>query len=152
MYQTEINKIIIHHSFSPDNVHGIDWEGIRRYHLSLGWDDIGYHYGVELIEGEYTVMRGRPDYIVGAHCKGHNTSSLGICAVGNYDVYTPSIKMLEVIAKLCCALIDKHPKISAIEPHNKYSTKTCPGLNFDMVLLNCLINKYKAGLPNGSTA
>lgn len=55
---------------------------IRGWHRSLGWSDIGYHY-VVLRDG--TIERGRPEAVPGAHCRGHNSHSIGICYEGGLD-------------------------------------------------------------------
>lgn len=52
---------------------------IDRYHRSLGWKGCGYHY-VILTDG--TIEQGRPAERVGAHCRGHNRHSVGVCYVG----------------------------------------------------------------------
>jgi N-acetyl-anhydromuramyl-L-alanine amidase AmpD len=52
---------------------------IRRWHLAQGWSDIGYHY---VICRDGTLEPGRPEGTIGAHVKGFNQSSLGICLVG----------------------------------------------------------------------
>ena len=139
MYQKQIERIIIHHTYSQDNPKKIDWDSIRQYHLNKGWNDIGYHYGIEKAEGVYKIVRGRPDYIIGAHCEGYNQNSLGIAVVGNFDVTEPPKKLYETLARLCCSKIKKFGDIP-IEPHNKYSEKTCPGKKFDMDRLINLMN------------
>ena len=47
---------------------------IDRYHRSLGWKGCGYHYVIP-IDG--TIEAGRPEEVVGAHCKNHNRHSSG---------------------------------------------------------------------------
>ena len=42
---------------------------IDRYHRSLGWIGCGYHY---IIPTDGTIEPGRPEEMVGAHCKNHN--------------------------------------------------------------------------------
>lgn len=71
--------IVIHHSATaPD----ISIEEIDRGHRDRGFDCIGYHY-VVTAKGE--VSRGRPEDVVGAHARGVNQSSIGICCLGNFE-------------------------------------------------------------------
>ncbi|WP_040260856.1 N-acetylmuramoyl-L-alanine amidase [Pseudomonas massiliensis] len=55
---------------------------IRRWHLAKGWSDIGYHY---VIGRDGVVEPGRPEAAVGAHVRGFNQVSLGICLIGGVD-------------------------------------------------------------------
>lgn len=55
---------------------------IRRWHKKKGWSDVGYHY---VIKRDGTVEDGRPNQKAGAHVKGHNRNSLGICLIGGLD-------------------------------------------------------------------
>ena len=55
----------------------------REDHLKRGWKDIGYHY---YITRDGVVHRGRPEGQVGAHCKGHNKHSIGVCYEGGLDM------------------------------------------------------------------
>jgi N-acetyl-anhydromuramyl-L-alanine amidase AmpD len=73
-----INHIIIHCSATPEgkDFHASD---IDRWHRQRGFRCIGYHYVVDL-DGK--IEKGRPDSQVGAHCKGHNAHSIGVCYVG----------------------------------------------------------------------
>ena len=48
---------------------------IDSYHRSLGWIGCGYHY---VIPTDGTIEPGRPDEMVGAHCKNHNRHSIGV--------------------------------------------------------------------------
>jgi N-acetylmuramoyl-L-alanine amidase len=81
--------IVVHHSLTQDgNV--VDWGAIRNYHKSLGWNDIGYHCGLELVDGKYQYQTGRPLDMTGAHTIGLNDTHLGICMVGNFDIVTPT--------------------------------------------------------------
>jgi len=127
--------IIVHHSATADS-DTFSWNAIRRYHVqTLGWRDIGYHYGVELVGREVNIMVGRMSNEYGAHCRGGdmNRKSLGVCFVGNYDAGLVSAAMMASGLRLVRALID----IFNIDPanvhgHNEFSSKTCPGKLFDM--------------------
>lgn len=54
-------------------------DDIDAMHRRQGWSEIGYHY---LIELDGTVAEGRDVQRPGAHIKGHNAQSIGICYVG----------------------------------------------------------------------
>ena len=77
----QINHIVIHCSANKE---GDDksFEDIKAVHLKRGFRDIGYHYLI-LLDG--TVVKGRPDEKIGAHVKGANSDSIGICYVGGLD-------------------------------------------------------------------
>lgn len=77
-----INLIVVHCSATPPDM-DIDTNTIRDWHVNgNGWSDIGYHY---VIKRNGDIEKGRPDHISGAHVKGHNKGSLGICLVGGVD-------------------------------------------------------------------
>lgn len=52
---------------------------VRRFHMQKGWSDVGYHY---FIRRDGTVEKGRTDTTPGAHARGYNMYSLGICMAG----------------------------------------------------------------------
>ena len=52
---------------------------IDSYHRSLGWIGCSYHY---VIPTDGTIEPGRPEEMVGAHCKNHNRHSIGVCYIG----------------------------------------------------------------------
>ena len=77
----QINSIIIHCSATKPSMNvGVD--EIRDWHQDRGWSDIGYHW---VIRRDGTVEKGRPEYIAGAHARGHNQDSIGICLVGGIN-------------------------------------------------------------------
>jgi hypothetical protein len=168
--------IIIHHSDTEDDAARDDWEGIRRFHMSwrLGgdtitearakeliaegkqgvlapWSQIGYHWGVESVKGKIVFQKGRSLTTVGAHCIGMNSQAIGICCVGDFDKQHPSDAVYYNCAQLCVNMIKMFPEITPWEifPHNKFASKTCPGLLFDMERLKKYVRCNMGGSVNG---
>ena len=77
----EITQLIVH--CSATNRH-MDFgaERIDRWHRAQGWWGIGYHW---VIRRDGTLEQGRPERKKGAHCKGSNANSIGICLIGGVD-------------------------------------------------------------------
>ncbi len=126
-------KCIVHHSLTSDS-QTVSWGAIRRYHKETnGWIEIGYHYGIELVGDSYEVLVGRPENIAGAHCKGLNALSIGICFIGNFDLAAPSDEMMiratEVFYPILRRLVITPEDI---HPHSAYAPKSCPGTMFPM--------------------
>lgn len=77
----KMDSIIIHCSATRQ---GADFGAadIARWHRQRGFRDIGYHYVIRL---DGTLEKGRPIEQAGAHCKGWNAASIGICYIGGLD-------------------------------------------------------------------
>lgn len=131
--------IVIHHSLTEDG-QTVSWGAIRKYHLGLGWKDVGYHYGIELVGDSYEIFKGRMDDEPGAHCIGYNVDSIGICLVGNFDCQPPDEPQLVSLRKLCRSLMGIYGiKIENIMGHwetyekrGRPIAKSCPGIKFHM--------------------
>jgi N-acetylmuramoyl-L-alanine amidase len=126
------SKIVVHHSATHDGPE-FSWAAIRAYHKSLGWLDIGYHGGAELIGGTEEILIGRPWDTIGAHCLGHNRNSLGVCFVGDFNAAPPTDAKLAAGAALI-RLWMRLFKIPAenIFRHDELNDTDCPGRHFDM--------------------
>lgn len=55
---------------------------IDRWHRERGFNEIGYHYVIDL---DGTIEQGRAIEKIGAHCKGYNANSIGVCYIGGLD-------------------------------------------------------------------
>jgi len=77
----EINRIIVHCSATKPSM-DIGADEIKQWHLARGWSDIGYHW---VITREGITEKGRSEKVAGAHARGHNSDSIGICLVGGID-------------------------------------------------------------------
>jgi N-acetyl-anhydromuramyl-L-alanine amidase AmpD len=90
--------IVLHHSATDPRASA---EDIRKVHLERGMDDIGYHY---LITPEGTILEGRPVSIIGAHARGLNQHSIGVCCIGDYSFEQPSMAMLSSLKQIVSSL------------------------------------------------
>ena len=75
---------IVWHCSATAPKHNTKLEDIRRWHKEKGWSDVGYHF---VIERDGKIRAGRHPDSVGAHVRGHNHNSIGICLVGGLDDY-----------------------------------------------------------------
>lgn len=127
-----INEIIIHCS-ATEAGKDIKAADIKRFHTAPtskggnGWKDIGYHYVVDL---DGTIEKGRPIDQQGAHVKGHNANTIGICYVGGLykgkatDTRTEAQR--KSLLKLVKALKMVFPDIKKVKGHRDYAAKACP--------------------------
>lgn len=136
--------IMIHHSLTVDS-DTVSWGAIEKYHRETnGWSDIGYHYGVELINGQFYCMVGRPEHRPAAACPqgGMNTLAIHVCCVGNYDLRPPPTDMLAVVtSRVLIPVMDRYGITpDRIVGHRDYNPhKSCPGTQFDLSVLRSLI-------------
>ena len=82
----ELNKIVIHCS-ATEQGREVSVEDIICWHKARGWRTIGYHYVIG-ITGK--IERGRPIKEQGAHVKGHNEDTIGVCYIGGLINKKPS--------------------------------------------------------------
>lgn len=81
MIMRPINLIVIHCSATKAGT-DFDSEWIRTEHLKRGFRNVGYHYVIRL---DGSIEQGRPIEEAGAHVKGYNDNSIGICYIGGLD-------------------------------------------------------------------
>ena len=131
--RSKTDYIIIHCSATRAD-HNVTAEDIRHWHVvDNGWDDIGYHW---VIERDGSVKQGRPVDVMGAHCRGVNDRSIGICLVGGCDEdMQPEDNFTERQMEMLTMLVVGHQKIypeATVQPHNHFNEyKACPA--FDVV-------------------
>lgn len=130
----EIKEIILHCSATKQS-QNITVDDIRKWHIKdNGWSDVGYHYIIEL---DGSISNGRPVEIAGAHCKGRNQNSIGICYIGGLSEdgepkNTLNEEQKESLFQLVKDLLDEYNlKVSDIHCHNEYANKACPSFGID---------------------
>lgn len=80
-YRTATELLVVHCSATrPTQDIGV--REITQWHRQRGFDTVGYHY---VIRRNGEVETGRPETAIGAHVKGHNARSLGVCLVGGIN-------------------------------------------------------------------
>ena len=122
----ELNKIILHCTATDNDDHD-NIDTIRSWHLDRGFDDIGYHYFIDKVG---MVFKGRSLDVIGAHCKGYNKDSIGICLSGLHDFSPMQFVSLKVL--LFNLMRDFAIPASEIYPHNEFNlNKTCPNFELD---------------------
>ena len=123
-----ITLIVIHCSaVKPDQQSSaaqIDsWHRQRGFHLG-----IGYHY---VIRRDGTLEMGRPEYMVGAHCKNHNQHSIGVCYEGGLNARgdpadTRTEAQKRTMLSLLRELKERYPRAIIVGHHNLNPLKACP--------------------------
>lgn len=122
-----IKEIIIHCSDTPE---GRDYTvaDIRAWHLARNFSDVGYHY---IIYRDGSIHLGRDINISGAHCKNHNSISIGICyiggraAVGTKPKDTRTAAQKKALLQLLKELKRMYPN-ATIHGHKEFAAKACP--------------------------
>jgi hypothetical protein len=163
------DAIVLHHSLTEDT-RTVSWAAIRHYHTSWKcegvaiakdavndlinagmpvekpWSDIGYHFGIEDINGRFEILVGRMMNEPGAHCTQQNMNrrSLGICFVGCFDVEPPPAGQWMAGVRLVRSLMAAFEMpVGRIFGHRELAPyKSCPGRAFDL-------RKFRTEVSNG---
>ena len=123
----DIDMIVVHCTDTPPS-RDIGAAEIRDWHVrDNGWSDIGYHY---VIRRDGTVEFGRPLGVPGAHAKGFNDSTIGICLVGGRGgVFDFTFEQVFAFRNKVALLRQMFPGI-AVRGHRELNpNKTCPGFH-----------------------
>ena len=119
--RTITDRIILHHAAGNGTA-----ESIHKYHVSLGWKGIAYHY---YVRKDGTIYRGRPEDTVGGHTSGYNSRSIGICAEGNFETDVMSNAQRDAIRELVLDIRTRYPDTQTIK-HKDVAATACPGKNY----------------------
>ena len=142
----KIDEIIIHCSatqpkWMADQSVEAKRDEIDRWHRDRGFNSFGYHY---LLDRNGKVCAGRGLDEQGAHTRGHNDNSIGICLVGGHgssstDAFSANYTDAQdqALRVLINELKIRVPTIKKISGHNDYThAKACPGFKVDRWLAN----------------
>lgn len=125
-----IDTIIVHCSATPPSMSDVGAEEIDRWHKERGWDGIGYHV---VIRRDGKREDGRPLEKPGAHARGHNANSIGVCLIGGVDEDgKPDANFTNVQYQMLYAelirLTNLFPGAKVIG-HRDVSDKACPSFD-----------------------
>ena len=121
--------IVVHCSATPP-YRDINAAEIARWHRARGWSDIGYHF---VIRRDGTIEPGREATRQGAHARGVNNRSVGLCLVGGLDEAGEPADHFTAgqwvsLERLVGALKLIWPDAQVIG-HNEVSAKACPSFD-----------------------
>ena len=118
-------KLLVVHCSDTENSEALTAIDIHKMHLNFGWDGIGYH---KIINRSGKIENGRPEYWIGAHVRGKNRISLGVCLIGKNRFTVKQFISLERVLRKWKYL---YPKAKIVGHRDTGDTaKTCP--NFDV--------------------
>lgn len=123
----EINRIIVHCAYTPASM-DVNAATIDKWHREKGWMGIGYHY---VITRDGTVELGRDIERSGAHTKGQNANSIGVCLAGGMNATKngPEInftdEQYDALHDLLKALQGKYSD-ATLHGHYEFAPKSCP--------------------------
>lgn len=150
------NKIIVHHTGGSDanplqDSSNFTFEACDKLHKekfnmksSLGFY-VGYHY---YIEKNGTLKQARLDIDEGAHTIGQNTSSIGVCLAGNFDLTLPTEAQTIALTALLITLSMKYGIAPEnIYPHRSFSSKTCYGNKLSSLWASNLVRNFLNPIP-----
>ncbi|UQX01891.1 peptidoglycan recognition family protein [Streptomyces sp. RerS4] len=139
---TRPRSIVIHHTATA-NVADVTREraftlarSIQRHHMvERGWSDTGQHFTVSrggfVVEGRHgslAALRSGTSMVRGAHCTGHNDTSLGIETEGTYTGAAPPAAQYRALVELCARICHGYGlPPSAVHGHRDFNATQCPG-------------------------
>ena len=125
-----ITAIVLHHSAGRGTLEDVD-----RIHRKRGYTCIGYHYYITR-DGE--IHLGRPLLTVGAHAKGHNKDTIGICLEGDFRKDEPTDKQIEALALTVKNLMRTISTIKTIYNHRDLCKTLCPVIDLKSKVLKLI--------------
>lgn len=137
----QILRLYVHTAASSDT--SVLPETIERWHRARGFRTIGYHAVIthDLAPLGAALYWGRAPGKIGAHVKGDNARTLGVCVTGHGDrfFHTPAqrVLLLQLLAAWCVAYrllpsnVLGHREVVTVDAKLN-PRKTCPGKLIDM--------------------
>lgn len=119
-------KYLVIHQSGAEHEEGETAADIDRAHRLRGLLQIGYHY---VIRRDGTVEPGRPLEIPGAHVRGFNQFSVGVCLIGKLGEF-PTDAQARAVTELANQLAANYPAIVMVGHQDLAgATKACPGFD-----------------------
>jgi len=121
---TIYRTVAIHHSYPIRRDTGT-MRDIQNLHIDTQkWADIAYHFG---IDGKGIIYAGRDIHARGASVAGHNTGTIGVVLVGDFQQETPATVQLSSLQTLVKWLTLTY-HLTHLAGHYEFNPETvCPG-------------------------
>ena len=133
-----VKWIVVHYTATPESI-DIGAAEIDRWHRERGFREIGYHYVIRL-DGRIETGRDLSEpgrFEQGAHSRGENDASIGICYVGGvtredpntgFDTRTPAQR--RAMVQLVSELLHRFPDARVLGHRQMPGAATqCPGFD-----------------------
>lgn len=134
-FTKELAYIVLHHTAASANQ---TVEEIHSYHIGKGWLGIGYNI---IVDKNGNIYWGRGMDYIGAHVKGYNDVSIGICAIGNFETGTMPEVQKASVKRVIKEVLKYYPSITQIVGHKDLAATSCPGKNYPLAEMKSLINE-----------
>jgi hypothetical protein len=122
-----LNTVVIHHSALPlsDGPHQIQYKHMH----DKGFADIGYHF---VIDDSGQIYAGRSLTVRGAHTGGHNTGTIGVVLMGNFEEAEPTPLQLANVKTLIRYLTSQYT-LTHLAGHRDFQPEetVCPGKHLE---------------------
>lgn len=139
--------VVVHHSADARRDAVAAMRVVQAWHEASGSDDVGYHV---FIDREGTVWQGRDTpgpggaeggrQVVGAHAKGWNAGTFGVCLLGDLTRERPTAAAIDALTRVVawrCGLAGVDPAgvvraadgrdLPVVMAHRTVGSTTCPG-------------------------
>jgi hypothetical protein len=119
--------IVVHHSALTLSDGPLE---IQHKHMQFkGFADIGYNF---VVDETGQIYEGRSLNVRGAHTGGHNTGTVGIVLLGNFELMEPTEAQLAALKALVKSLADEYA-ITHVAGHQDFQpgVTLCPGRNLE---------------------
>lgn len=115
--------VAVHHSAS--GMRGTTMNTMQNLHMDQRlWADIGYHFG---IDRDGTIYTGRDIGVRGASVAGHNTGTIGVVVMGNFNTEQPTAPQVIALQTLVNHLAEAY-QLTHVAGHREFNgNTTCPG-------------------------
>lgn len=135
------NKIVVHHSATPSDLPLMksiaSFDKNHKERLQSPKSKLGYHVAYHfVIAWDWSHLQCRDIDEIARHASNMvvNNSSIGICFTWNFDVEKPTEAQLKKFVKIK-QYLEKELWPLPIHFHNEYASKSCPGKNMTVELI-----------------
>ena len=126
-------SVIFHHSASKD----VPIEEIAQWHKARRFKEIGYHF---VIHRDGRLEVGRDVNKIGAHAKGRNWYSIGVCLLGHMDFVFPTAAQVMTAKTIYIKLCKDYKKKLTVSFHHA----NCPGKHLNRELFKKMLEESYA--------